>query len=84
MDLIPPNALIEIGKVFGHGTEKHPEDPMSVERDLKEEFAAMQRHAWRWKSGQKIDKDSKINALAHVAARAMIALEQELKNEKFK
>jgi hypothetical protein len=57
---------------------------MSIKRNIDEEFAAMQRHAWRWKSGQKIDKDSKISALAHVAARALIALEQEIKNKKFK
>jgi hypothetical protein len=80
MDLIPARALLEVGKVLSHGVGKYPEDPTSIGRDLNKEFAALQRHAWRWKSGQKIDHDSGLNAMAHVAARALIALEQEIKN----
>ncbi len=80
MDLIPARALIEVGLVFAHGAKKHPEDPMSAKRELKKEFAAMQRHAWKWKAGVKKDADSKLHSLAHVAARALIALEWELRN----
>jgi len=82
IDLIPARALLEVGLVLAHGTKKHPEEPMSVKRDVNKEFGAMQRHAWKWKNGEKFDSDSNLHHLAHSAARALIALEQELKEEK--
>jgi Domain of unknown function (DUF5664) len=74
-DMVPPAALIEMAKAFGHGAEKYgrqnwAEDliPFSVY------YAAMMRHLIAWYDGENDDPDSQINHLAHLMANAGILL----------
>lgn len=78
MDWIPPKALMEVAKVFTKGSSQNRDSPILRETDKLDEWTAMQRHAWKWRDGETYDKDSKLNHLAHAAARALLALEEEL------
>ena len=56
-DLIPAKALQEVAKAYTIGADKHGDEDWRNEKDLNVFFAAMQRHAWRWKAGEQFDDD---------------------------
>lgn len=65
LDLFPPEALIEIGKVLGHGAIKYGEHNWRGGMKWGRLFAAAQRHLQAWLSGEDIDPDSGLPHLAH-------------------
>ena len=65
-DLLPYREVEEVVKVLTHGAEKYEDDNWKyVEPGYNRYFAATMRHLVLWKLGEKIDKDSRLNHLAH-------------------
>lgn len=75
-DLIPPQALLEVGLVLAHGAEKHDEAGQRgwTVRLFGQDYGALLRHALAWWGGEDLDPHSGCSHLAHVAARALILL----------
>jgi hypothetical protein len=73
------NALLEVSKVSTFGAKNHGENTwqrVEFER-YKNSFA---RHLLAWYGGERIDEDSNLSTLAHVAWNVLALLELELKN----
>lgn len=66
-DLIPTGPLWALAELYGRGAEKYA--PRNYERgyDWSLSFAAMQRHAWSFWSGQDVDDETGLPHLASVA-----------------
>ena len=67
-DLLPPELLHETAQVLDGGAQKYGENNWAQGADYSRYFAAMQRHAWKWWSGQNADEESGMSHLAHVVA----------------
>lgn len=72
MALIPPEALLEVAKVFTHGAKKYPRDNFRIGTIWSRYADALARHLNAWLLREDNDTESDINHLAHIAANAMI------------
>jgi hypothetical protein len=84
MDLLPFDALAEIGKVLTFGAKKYSDNSwQNLENGQARYSAAMLRHYAAIQSGEIIDKESGLPHAAHMATNAMFLLWLELhKNDK--
>ena len=79
MDLIPPEAMLALGKVVTYGAGKYgPNNWRGVEIERYE--AAMLRHYAAWKMGEEFDPESGIHHLSHMLCNAafMVALKGDM------
>lgn len=75
-------ALAEVAEVLAHGDEKHGMDAWRNSDALATSHAlAVERHNNRWMAGQQRELESGKRHMAHVAARALIALQLEIDRE---
>jgi hypothetical protein len=66
LDLIPPKALIDLGKVLAYGAEKYGDDNWRKVKDGENRYyAAALRHLLAWRSGEMLDPDSGLPHLSH-------------------
>ena len=66
-DLIPPEALEEIVRVYTMGASKY--EPWNWLKGMawSRVFAAIMRHLWAWARGERTDSESGLSHLAHAA-----------------
>jgi hypothetical protein len=65
-DLIPAHALHELAIVLTLGAQKYsPENWRKVPEGKKRYFAALERHLWAWKRGERYDPETGRPHLAH-------------------
>lgn len=55
MDLIPPDVLLELGKLYALGASKYEDDNWKLGMDFKRVYAALQRHVLYWWGGEETD-----------------------------
>ena len=80
--LIPPLALKATVDVLTFGAEKYePGNWRRVPDAERRYFDALQRHLWAWKEGEKKDKESGRNHLAHAMCCLMFLAEKDLSTE---
>ncbi len=78
LDLIEPGFIESVGKVLTFGAEKYePNNWQKVENAEDRYYAAALRHLLAWRHGEKIDEESGLNHLAHVATNIMFLLHFE-------
>jgi len=65
LDLIPPEAIEELGKILTHGAKKYSDRNWELGMDWGRVFGATQRHLWAFWKGEDYDKDSKELHLSH-------------------
>lgn len=80
-DLIPGEALFAVADVFARGAKKYGDRNWENGMDWGRVFAAMQRHAWRWWSGEMLDRDDGQHHLASVIWCGMVLLAYELRGK---
>ena len=73
-DLLPPDALEEIVKVYTMGATKYAPHNWAKGMAWSRVFAAMMRHAWAYWRGEDNDPESGLNHMAHVAWGALTML----------
>lgn len=81
--LIPPEALIEIAKVFGFGAEKYGVNNWRKDGDntsWMRTYSSIQRHLNAWMSGQNEDPESGLNHLTHAATQIMILMIHQMEH----
>lgn len=75
--LIPQEALLEIAKVFTHGSDKYGKDNYSLGTNYRRYVAAAHRHINQWLRGENIDEIG-TNHLANAAASLMMILDNQI------
>jgi hypothetical protein len=76
-DLLPVHPLERVAYAFTVGAGKRQERDWEKGRPWSDEFAALQRHAWKWWGGERLDPEDGQHHLAAVVARAMILMDLE-------
>lgn len=82
LDLLPPNALLEVGNVLTYGTNKYAEGSW-VNVEKKRYLAAAMRHIVAYLNHEKLDRESRQFTLAHAICDLMFALEMDLVQDTF-
>lgn len=81
--LVPWLAMEEVVKVLMIGAKKYsPDNWMYVEPYKERYFDACMRHVVAWQQGERDDKETKVNHIAHAICCLLFILWKELKNEK--
>ena len=75
LDLIPPQSIIEVGKVFTFGANKHGNYSWMDGIPYGESYAACMRHLMAFQLGRDFDTESGLPNIAHAIARLMMLLE---------
>lgn len=77
-DLIPPNSLEELAKVYTYGTRKYSDDNWWKGLKWKKDvFGCILRHVWKWFRGEKCDDESGLHHLSHAAWNCFTLMEYE-------
>lgn len=74
LDLIPPEALWEIGLVYGYGAQKYDDNNWRKGYPRHLSMAAAMRHLELYRMGQDEDEESGLSHLAHAAFHLMAML----------
>lgn len=77
MDLLPPEALIEIAHVMGFGADKYGAHNWRNGLNWSRLFAAALRHMFAWKMGTSNDDETQRNHLAHACCCLMFLMVYE-------
>lgn len=75
-----PLAFAEISKLMEHGATTHPHDLEWRDHNVEIHQLHLEEHLWQYLAGHQVDPESKQSQLVHVAARAIMMLEVELRN----
>lgn len=73
-DLLPPEALEEIVKVFTFGADKYADRNWEKGQPWGKPFGAIMRHCWSWWGGEKNDSETGLSHLAHAGAEILFLL----------
>jgi hypothetical protein len=64
-DLIPPDALTELARVYGKGAQKYEPGNWLKGYPFHLSIAALERHVQKFKAGEDYDPESGLHHLAH-------------------
>jgi len=79
LDLIPPRAEWEVGRVLTYGAEKYDDENWRKVADARRRYlGAARRHLNEFQRGEAVDKDSNCHHLACAIVSLMFVLELEL------
>jgi hypothetical protein len=80
LDLLPFDALEEIGKVLTYGAKKYAPDAWRKVPNAKTRYeAALLRHLSAYKRGEQFDEESGLSHISHAACNALFLIYFELK-----
>lgn len=66
-DLIPPEALAELARIYAMGSRKYKDHNYRLGYDWSKSYASLQRHANQWWSGEDTDEESGLSHIMHAA-----------------
>ena len=79
VDLLPPDALLELGKVYGAGSVKYAARNWEKGMPWSKVLGPLMRHLFKWMKGEKIDPEDGQLHIAKVAWNALALLTYELR-----
>jgi len=79
VDLLPPDALMELGKVYAYGATKYASRNWERGMPWSKVIGPLLRHLFKWMMGQKIDEESGQLHSAMIAWNAIALLTYELR-----
>ncbi len=79
--LLPASATKRVVELLTWTASAKYQDEQGREKSLDEQYDSLMRHLSSWRLGERLDNESRMETLAHVAARALFMLEIELKKE---
>ena len=83
MQLLPPNALVEVAKVLTFGAKKYSPGNWKYVDNLQERYTgAALRHIFAIMAGENTDDDSGLHHLAHAICCLLFKLEDEIEKGK--
>lgn len=80
LDLWPPDAYLEIGKVLTFGASKYADRAWEEGMAWSRVYAALQRHLNAWWAGESKDPETGYSHLAHAGCCLIFLLAYELRN----
>jgi hypothetical protein len=84
LDLIEPSFIEGLGQVLTKGAKKYSPENWKMNLETRRIYAALLRHANAYRRGEKIDPESGLGHMYHVACNAMFLAwydEQESKKQ---
>ena len=82
-DLIPPEPLMELARVYTYGVGKYADRNWEKGMSWGRVFAAIMRHLWKFWSGKDRDAESGCHHLAHAAWGCLTLLQYSITNKDF-
>lgn len=79
VDLLPPDALMELGKVYGAGSVKYAARNWEKGMPWSKVLGPLMRHLFKWMKGETIDPEDGQLHIAKVAWNAIALLTYELR-----
>jgi len=83
LGLIPPEALLEVAKVFGFGADKYGANNWRKDGNNTSwirTYSSIQRHMNAWLAGEDTDPESGQSHLAHATTQLMILMIHEMEH----
>lgn len=80
MDLLPPDAISELAKVYTFGAQKYADRNWEKGMSWSRVVASLLRHTFSWMAGETYDPESGIHHMAHVAWNALTLISYCLRN----
>jgi len=80
LQLLPTEALWEVGKVLAHGEKKYAAWNWKKGMHWSRLYGAALRHLFTWVEGESKDKESNLSHLAHCACCILFLLTYEILN----
>lgn len=75
LDLVDTELVEGVGKVLTFGAKKYSENSwQEVENGKDRYYAALLRHLFAYKNGERLDKESNLSHLYHVATNVMFLI----------
>lgn len=82
MYLLPPRAILEVGKVLTFGASKYGPKNWRLVDDLQSRYtSACLRHIFAEMSGEELDSETSMSHLAHAICCLLFKLEAKLDGE---
>lgn len=82
VDLIPPEVILEIGKILTYGANKYGSDNWQKLENFDDRYyGALLRHLLAWRSGEENDKESGLSHLSHAMTNIMFLTWKQLQNK---
>lgn len=78
-DLLPGDALTELGKVYAAGAVKYGERNWERGMPWSKVLGPLTRHLFRWMIGQPCDPETRLSHMTHVAWNALALVTYELR-----
>lgn len=77
LGLVPPKAIIQIGKAMTFGAKKYNNYNYKSGKglDWDQYYNALLRHLMSWMDGENLDPESKLNHLSHMGACAVMLID---------
>lgn len=79
LDLLPMDAIWEVGKVFTMGEAKYGRNNWEIGMPWSKCFGPLMRHTVKFWSGEDFDEESKLLHSAHIATNALFLLSYQLR-----
>lgn len=78
LDLVDPNFIIGVGEILTMGADKYgPNNWQNLTNFNDRYYSALMRHLMAWRNGEKIDPESGLSHLKHIAVNTMFLLWKE-------
>jgi hypothetical protein len=81
VDLIPPDALLEVGKIYTYGANKYAPHNWEKGMNYSDMYASLQRHLLQFWDGETLDPESNQHHLTSVAFGVLGLLHFELNRD---
>jgi len=82
LHLLPPKAILEVGKVLTYGAEKYDEENWRKLDNLQDRYtSAALRHLFAHIDGEETDEETQLSHLAHAMCCLLFKLEIELEQK---
>ena len=79
VDLLPADALHEIARVMTYGARKYAERNWERGMPWSKVLGPLDRHLLDWKLGKRIDRETRLRAMAHVGCNVLFLLAYEIR-----
>lgn len=79
MSLLPAAALVEVARVLTFGAKKYAANNWAKGMEWSRVENSLLRHYARYKAGERVDPESGLSHLAHLACNALFLLTYEIR-----
>ena len=79
VDLIPPEAMMELGKLYAAGAKKYADRNWERGMPWSQCLGPLMRHLFKWMAGERLDPETGLSHMTHVAWNAIALVTYELR-----